>query len=344
MKTLQKLTLTLVCSVFAFALLAPSAFAQAGNVLTEPAVTYQLTTGWFQGRQTFYYDFGSNSTINSDASKVIPAPIYAFATGMDANGNPIMVPGQHNIIDDIPGDPGYSDLWQVNLVMVPSDYVANTAKSVDDIQKSGYQVKATNMLVNCPVVPLNSKLAEPNPGNGSTGTTQGWYKGQEVQYFDFGASPDFTVPIYAFATGMDANGNPIMVSGQHNIIDVLPGTQGYSPFWQVNLVMVPTSYQANSITSAAQVKELGFQVIKPGKVVNCPVVRTDQAVTGNTGPLMAGSSGTRPGAAMPGMPHTGGGSAQDEDLALWLALAGAVLIVGIAIRRSSGGRTRAHYR
>jgi hypothetical protein len=349
---LRKLALTSVCSLSAFALLAPAAFAQAGNVFTEPAMTYQLTTGWFQGRQTFYYDFGSNSAINSDASKVIPAPIYAFATGMDANGNPQLVPGQHNVIDAVPGDPGYSDLWVVNLVMVPADYQANTIKSVDDINKSGYKVEQTSMMVDCPVVPLNSKLAEPNPASGSTDTTKGWYKGQEVQYFDFGASPDFTVPIYAFATGMDANGNPQMVPGQHNIIDDLPGSPDYSPFWDVQLVIVPAGYQANSITSAAQIKASGFQVIEPNKVVNCPVVRTDDAVTGNLGPVMAGTAGApgasgtpapQAGGATPGMPHTGGGP-QDENLPLWLALAGVALISGVTARRLSHRGARAHGR
>src|SRR5262245_51510753 len=90
-KHITKLALTLTPSLLAFALLAPAAFAQAGNVLTGPAITYNLTTGWFQGRQTFYYDFGSNSAINTEADKVIPAPIFAFAKGMDANGNPQLV-------------------------------------------------------------------------------------------------------------------------------------------------------------------------------------------------------------------------------------------------------------
>ena len=263
--SVTKLALTLVPALLAFALAAPAALAQTGNILTQPAVTYQLTTGWFQGRQTFYYDFGSNSAINSDASKIIPAPIFAFATGMDANGNPQLVAGQHNVIDVLPGAPGYSDLWQVNLVMVPAGYAANTIKSVDDINTSGYQVVSTKMLVDCPVVSPNSKLAEPSPSSGTTDTTLGWYKGQEVQYFDFGAAPDFTAPIYAFATGMDANGNPQLVAGQHNIIDDLPGNPDYSPFWDVNLVIVPAGYQANSITSLAQIQELGLPGASPGQ-------------------------------------------------------------------------------
>ena len=221
---------------------------------------------------------------------------------MDANGNPQLVPGQHNIIDVVPGNPGYSDLWVVNLVMVPAGYVANTIKSVDDIQKSGYQVKQTSMLVDCPVVPLNSKLAEPIRPVVALTRLKG---GTKVRKYSTSTSGPAQISRYLSTLslqGMDANGNPQLVPGQHNIIDVLPGTQGYSPFWDVNLVIVPTSYQANSITSAAQVKASGFQVIEPGKVVNCPVVRTDDAVTGNTGPVMAGTSAMVP---SPGLQRRG---------------------------------------
>jgi len=90
-----------------FGLFTTSAFAQSGGVFTDPPKNYQLTTGWFQGRQTHYYDFGSNLTTAANASKVVPAPIFVFATGFDAQGNPQMVQGQHNVIDVVPGDPGY---------------------------------------------------------------------------------------------------------------------------------------------------------------------------------------------------------------------------------------------
>src|SRR5438552_1774483 len=74
----QMITLRKAVSVFSApmaviallaASLAPAAFAApqaqtAGNVFTDPPKNYQLTQGWFQGRETFYYDFGSNSATN----------------------------------------------------------------------------------------------------------------------------------------------------------------------------------------------------------------------------------------------------------------------------------------
>ncbi|MEO8287980.1 MAG: hypothetical protein ABI670_16245 [Chloroflexota bacterium] len=323
----KKFALTLAPIVAVSAMLAPAAFAQTGSVFTEPAKNYPLVTGWFQHRLTHYFDFGSNSPVSKDASRVVAAPIFVLVTGFAANGDPQFVPDQRNIIDVVPGDPGYSDLWQVNLVVVPQGYVANTIKSAADVKASGYDVKVPGLLVNCPVVPLNSRLDEPSPATNSMEPTKGWYKGREVHYFDFGPSPDHTLPIYAFITGMDAQGMPQFVEGQHNIIDVIPGTPGYSAFWDVRLVKVPAGYKANSITSAADAEQSGYEIIHPGIVVNCPVVRTDADVTGNMGMMV-------------GMPNTGGPDGQD--FAMWATLAGGVALAsGLVVRRRMQAGERA---
>jgi plastocyanin len=185
---------------------------------------------------------------------------------MDAELNPQFVEGQHNIIDVVPGDAGYSDLWNINMVTAPSDYVAETLKSAADVMSSGYPVQPTDILVNCPIVPPGSTT--------ETGTTltQGWYEGQKVYYFDYGPNPDTTAPIYALITGMDAQGNPQFVEGQHNIIDVVPGDEGYSAFWLVNLVTVPSDYVAETLKSAADVMASGYPMIETDILVNCPVI------------------------------------------------------------------------
>jgi hypothetical protein len=292
---------------------APARAATSADVFTDPPKTFPVVQGWYEGRTTYYYDFGSNSPAVNDAKSVARAPIYVLVTGFDSNGQPQPVADQHNIIDFVPGDPGYSDLWQINFVTVPAGYTANTARSVDDLKKAGYAIKETNQLVNCPVVPLNSSLAEGKPG-----LTKGWYKGKEVHYFDFGPSPDYTLPIYAFITGLDTAGNPQFVPGQHNIIGVIPGQGGYSPFWDVHLVKVPADYKANSITSIAQAMASGYEMIHPGIVVNCPVIRTDAA------PSMGGT---------PGMPTTG--AANEGALFYLIGLAGVLFAAGLVVRRYS---------
>ena len=228
------------------------------------AKDFKLVHGWHRGDDVTYYDFGMNSTVNPPA--VVPAPIWAFIHGMDADGNPMFVEGQHNIVDVAPGDDGYSDLWLVNLVVVPEDYEPDSITSAADLQAMSYETMQPGIMVNCPIVPAGSTLES------GVELTQGWYKGARVYYPDFGMNPAVAIPIWVFATGMDANGDPVFVDGQHNIIDAIPGDEGYSDFWHVRLVMVDESYEANSITSAQAVADGGFEVVQTPLVVNCPVV------------------------------------------------------------------------
>jgi len=226
---------------------------------------YELVSGWYRGEPVVYYDFGMESALVGTAGVAL-APIWAFITGMDADGNPVFVPHQHNIVDAVPGDAGYSDLWQVNLVTVPEDYVADSITSKADLDAMAYPTVQPGLFVNCPIVPAGSTLE-----NGEE-LTRGWYRGEQVYYPDFGPNPANGIPIWAFITGMDADGNPQFVEGQHNVIDAIPGDPAYSAFWLVNLVVVDEGYEANSITSAAEVAASGFEVLTPGLMVNCPVV------------------------------------------------------------------------
>lgn len=264
----KKAVLILTAMLMLMSLVVPLALAQ-GNVLTDPPKRFELTQGWYEGRQTFYYDFGANTQASTDGTTIVPAPIYVLVTGFNDDGSPKVVEGQRNIIDVIPGDEGYSDLWEVTFVTVPEDYVANTITSAEQVMSGGYEMKKAGFYVNCPVVPAGSTLAEGGD------LTAGWYKGQDVYYFDFGMNSINTAPIYAFITGFDADGNPQFVDGQHNVVGVIPGDNDYSAFWYVNLVTVPADYVANSITSVAEVLASGYDIAAPGLLVNCPVIRTD---------------------------------------------------------------------
>ncbi len=243
------------------------------QVTVEPK-RFSLVPGWYRNRQVEYYDFGANTPLVD--GKVLTAPIYAFVFGTKSDGSPDFVPGQHNVIDVIPGDPGYSDLWQVNLVTVPGDYQADSVKAVSEIMEEDFTITATDILVNCPIVPANSMLETDKE------LTQGWYKGKATYYFDFEANPDIAAPIYALINGMDAQGNPQFVQGQKNIIDVVPGDEGYSAFWRVNLVTVPQDYVADTLKSAAEVMSSGYDISETDILVNCPVVSvSDESVSIN---------------------------------------------------------------
>jgi hypothetical protein len=62
------------------------------------------------------------------------------------------------------------------------------------------------------------------------------------------------------------------VEGQLNVIDVVPGDEGYNDFWHVHKVTVPEEYEANTITSASAIEDAGYEVTGTDTLVNCPVV------------------------------------------------------------------------
>jgi hypothetical protein len=233
--------------------------------MTDDEMVKMLVSGWYRGEEVQYYDFGMNTPL-TDGDNLLTAPIWVFVHEMTGGGDPEFVEGQHNIVDVVPGDEGYSDLWQVVMVAVPDDYEPDSITSAADIDESMYALTETEMYVNCPIVPEGTELESGEP------LTQGWYQGAPVFYPDFGLNPPVAIPIWAFITGMDSGGNPIFVEGQHNIIDSVPGDADYSAFWRVNLVTVPEDYEPDSITDAADVNEMGYEVTETDLVVNCPVV------------------------------------------------------------------------
>ena len=224
-----------------------------------------LVSGWYRGEEVQYYDFGMNTPLTM-GSEIATAPIWVLIREMMDGEDPQFVEGQHNIVDVVPGAEGYSDLWQVMLVEVPEDYEPDSIRNAAEINEMAYPVTETEMYVNCPIVAEGTTLEGGEP------LVQGWYQDQEVYYPDFGMNPPFAIPIWAFITGMVAGGNPVFVEGQHNIIDAIPGDDGYSAFWRVNLVTVPEDFEPDSLRDAADVDGMGYEVTETDLIVNCPVV------------------------------------------------------------------------
>lgn len=90
--------------------------------------------------------------------------------------------------------------------------------------------------------------------------------GQSVQYYNFDVQPTSPAPIWAFFK----NGQP--VQGQLNVVNVIPGEQGYNDFWQVYKVNVPNDYVANKITSYQELAASGYSIERTNDLVNCPIV------------------------------------------------------------------------
>jgi hypothetical protein len=89
-----------------------------------------------------------------------------------------------------------------------------------------------------------------------------------IQYYNFDIQPVTPAPIYV----LYRNGQSASVTGQFNIIDVIPGGAGYNDFWQVNKVAVPDNYVANTVTSLEEIQKAGYTITPTTNIVNCPVV------------------------------------------------------------------------
>ena len=226
------------------------------------------------GSSVRYYNFDVQSTE--------PAPIYVLFR----EGESSPVAGQLNIVDVIPGDPGYNDFWQVTRVTVPADYQANSATSFEDLMSAGYDIESLDTLVNCPVVPKGSTASLRGGSGESTGLTRGWYQGQVVHYFSFeehplsGSAVPYASIYVTFNTnpGQDGGGPAsgfVSESGSdqtHNVLEVLPGSNDYSPLWAVNPYDNADFANVSDLASATAANVLANDVAR----VNCPVVEVNE--------------------------------------------------------------------
>jgi len=92
-------------------------------------------------------------------------------------------------------------------------------------------------------------------------------KGGPVRYYNFDVQSTTPAPIWA----LFREGEPTPVAGQLNIVDVIPGDDGYNDFWLVHKVTVPKDYVANTVTSKAEVVAAGFKVEPTDMLVDCRI-------------------------------------------------------------------------
>jgi hypothetical protein len=230
------------------------------------------------GEKTVYYNF--------DVLSTTPAPIYVLFR----NGETTPVSGQLNIINVVPGDPGYNDFWLVEKVSVPTDYVANTVTSFDEIYKKGYPVAATTTIVNCPVVPKGSVARKRYSSSESADLTRGWYKNKVVYYFNFlekelmavnGKVPTSDIYVCFNINPDQAGGGPAsgfktedsMATGQtHNVPETLPTDATYSPLWDVQIYNNSSFENVTNLASLSAAPILANDAV----IVNCPIVWVQQ--------------------------------------------------------------------
>ena len=102
----------------------------------------------------------------------------------------------------------------------------------------------------------------------------GFADGETVRFWDFGPAPASVAPVYLFRERVDGEEREI---GHMNLIDVVPGDPGYSPYWSMYKVFITERYDGEQITSTQALQdaiELGLveEPVAVGMAANCPVV------------------------------------------------------------------------
>jgi hypothetical protein len=236
-----------------FAAATPASNGVAG-ALASPAVTPKkqpAVSGFYQGRTVKYFEFGPIKL--RPGNKL--APIWVFSNGAS---------GQRNVIDVVPGRPGYSPLWRVNRVTWSSTVTPRILKSAAEIKAAAaageLTVARTKTVVNCPVL-----------GFGQV-RHAGFSGGKTIHYYELGAvrvAPgNEVVPLWTVTNG---------ARGQRNIAeDIVPGTTAYPPLWAIVKVTWNDGVTPRVLKSLADIKKAEaageLRLTKTSLVVNCPLV------------------------------------------------------------------------
>jgi hypothetical protein len=118
---------------------------RTSTVVNCPVVGFgqKQVTGFHRGSTIAYYDLGPVKLARGN--KV--APIWAFTNGAS---------GQKNVIDVVPGQRGYTPLWQVSMVTWADGVTPRVLTSAAQIRAAAsagdLRIRRTTTVVNCPVI------------------------------------------------------------------------------------------------------------------------------------------------------------------------------------------------
>ena len=251
---------------------ADNGLPEAGDPIHMDDPPFLTTSLGPDGQRVQYYNF--------DVQPLAPAVLYLVFR----EGEAAPVEGQLPIINVIPGDTGYSDYWRIYRVIAPPDYVANTVTSFDGVYDEELFIEATDIVVNCPVVPEGS-TADLRTGDTAAEPSRTWYKDEVAFIFKFEeasllVTPEGELPrspIY-----VTFNVNPDQPGGgppsgfvtepggvqTHNVVGSVPGDDDYSPFWSVNVYDNGDFDTVSDLATADAATRLADDMAQ----VNCPIV------------------------------------------------------------------------
>jgi hypothetical protein len=131
---------------------------------------------------------GAMGCYNLDVRPAEPARFYVF---YDTAGNYVLT--QFPVVDVAPGDPGYTDLWDIWKVTVPAGFpLDNSIRDRETVERllkdphSGYTAERTGALLNGPIVPDGSTALHKAEGRDGAATLRyAWYRGKRAPYLYF---------------------------------------------------------------------------------------------------------------------------------------------------------------
>jgi hypothetical protein len=172
-----------------------------------------------------------------------PGRFYVF---YDALGSYVLT--QFPVVDRVPGDPAYSDLWDVWKVTIPPGFPGdNRIRDIATLEAllrdpaSGFTVKRTGSLLNAPIVPEGSRASmKADNRDGEAALMHAWYRGKRAAYFYFeqyltseGRAP---VSEMRLRQPVDPVSAPVSERpGGLPVVTAMPGLPAYSPL--VRLVL-----------------------------------------------------------------------------------------------------------
>ena len=226
--------------------------AVAARQSAQGAAKQPVVQGFYEGKLIRYFNYGPIKLRPGNAV----APIWSVTNGPA---------GQHNIVDVVPGEKGYTPLWQVVEVTWAADAKPRLLRSADEVRraeaKGDVTLHETSTVVNCPVLGFGQKRIA------------GFSGGHVIHYYDLGpvkvAPGNAVVPLYAVANG---------VAGQHNVTGdtIAPGQTLYPPLWGIWQVTWKAGAHKRLLTSFAAIEKAKaageVTIAKTSLVVNCPIV------------------------------------------------------------------------
>jgi hypothetical protein len=237
---------------------------------SQYAMEFELHPGWFRDHSVAYYDFGPTP------QPIVPGRVIWPIYGFDSKGSPVAIRGQRPIFSGVPGIGAYSGFWRLSYLVVADHVTPNELRDETSadmmVRRHRAFLRPADVVLNLPIVPRGSRLA-----GDSSQPSYGWFQGREVQYFDFGAGSQAPVPLFAFTTGTDANGDPIFLRTQSNVVDTLPVRAPFPDLWAIQFVRVDSTYRPNTWRNANAVVGGGAKIESSHSWRNCPVVIVDNA-------------------------------------------------------------------